>query len=185
MIGHVFGYGSLANRRTHDYARSEAAVLTGWRREWRTTRLRELAFLSARPAQGSQILGLAAEVPVGSWTALDRREAAYLRHDVTGSVTGAAPRVVTYGIDPKHLISPCRGAVLLSYLDTVAEGFFDLAGAEGVAGFFATTDGWARPVIDDRAAPLYGRATAPPARLRAMVDEALADLGGIVVESMR
>lgn len=180
-----FGYGSLVNRRTHAFAGARPARLPGWRRVWRSTTLRDAAFLSAEPAGGPGILGLVAEVPLGDWPALDAREAAYRRHDVSHHVRlgpapapapVALPRVEVYSVDPALARTPCNGPILLSYLDTVAEGFRDIGGAAAVAGFFASTDGWNRAVIDDRAAPLYSRATAADAALRAAVDAALAGL---------
>ncbi|MFV0244929.1 MAG: gamma-glutamylcyclotransferase family protein [Qingshengfaniella sp.] len=176
---HFFGYGSLVNRRTHDYHRTLAATLPGWRREWRSTRLRDIAILSARPVPGGSIAGLIAEVPGDDWTALDQREADYLRHDISATIQPAVPgprHTQVYQVDPGIVRSPCDGAILLSYLDTVIQGFLDMGGAAAAAGFFATTDGWARDVLDDRAAPIYPRATSLTAQERGIVDTALAAL---------
>jgi len=43
-----FGYGSLVNRATHSFNNAQPAQLTGWRRVWRHTDLRPVAFLSVQ-----------------------------------------------------------------------------------------------------------------------------------------
>lgn len=58
-----FGYGSLVNRATHDYGQARPASLPGWRRAWRHTALRPVAFLTAEPDPASTIEGLIAAVP--------------------------------------------------------------------------------------------------------------------------
>ncbi len=47
--------------------------------------------------------------------------------------------------------------ILLSYLDVVLQGFMQIYGHSGADNFFATTDGWERPVQNDRTEPLYPR----------------------------
>ncbi|NHX28262.1 gamma-glutamylcyclotransferase, partial [Escherichia coli] len=91
-----FGYGSLVNRATHDYARAYPATVRGWRRAWRHTRLRKLAYLSAVPDAAGEIDGLIAAVPGHDWAALDARERAYLRHPVAGPVHAEAREVQIY-----------------------------------------------------------------------------------------
>ncbi|MBL3566709.1 gamma-glutamylcyclotransferase, partial [Rhodovulum sulfidophilum] len=77
-----FGYGSLVNRATHGYRDAVRARISGWRRVWRHTPLRPVAYLTAEPAPGVTLDGLIAAVPGGDWTALDQREYAYDRHAV-------------------------------------------------------------------------------------------------------
>ena len=79
-----FGYGSLVNLATHNYVNPRKATLSGWRRIWRHSNAHPFAFLSVHPASGA-INGIIADVPSGDWTALDERENAYQRHDVSGS----------------------------------------------------------------------------------------------------
>jgi len=170
-----FGYGSLVNRATHAYPDPRPARLEGWRRVWVHTGLRPVAYLSVEPAEG-EILGLVAEVPGGDWTALDRREAAYDRHPVTTRLhacgTEMAARV--YAVPPGHAAPPdTRHPVVLSYIDTVVQGFLEVFGRAGAAHFFETTAGWGGPITDDRAAPRYPRATALTAAERAIVDRHL------------
>ncbi len=173
-----FGYGSLVNRRTHDYPHTSRARVRGWRRIWRHTKLRQLAYLSVVEAPETEIDGLIAAVPNGDWAALDVRERAYARLPLAPEdVAHDHPRPVEvqiYRTRPEHEEAPdTRHPVLLSYLDTVVLGFLDLFGAEGVARFFDTTDGWDAPMMDDRAAPIYPRAVVPACSVRRLIDEHL------------
>jgi hypothetical protein len=175
--GHFFGYGSLVNRATHDFPAARPASLAGWRRVWVHTGARPVAFLSVEPAAGVTIDGLVAEVPGGDWGALDAREWAYERHPVTAEADGPQ-RVQVYAVPQTRAAPPTvRHPVLLSYLDAVVQGFLREYGTEGAGRFFATTGGWAVPVLDDRAAPRYPRAQALTAGERAVVDRALDALG--------
>ncbi|MEM9248790.1 MAG: gamma-glutamylcyclotransferase family protein [Pseudomonadota bacterium] len=170
-----FGYGSLVNHATHGYDNVRPARLRGWRRRWVSTALRPLAYLSVEPAP-VDIAGLVAEVPGGDWAALDAREAAYDKHPVTVELhacgSDAAARV--YVVSPEHTAPPdIAHPVLLSYIDTVVQGFLEVFGEAGAADFFATTVGWHCPITDDRAAPRYPRATALSPAERAFVDRHL------------
>ncbi|MEL6953459.1 MAG: gamma-glutamylcyclotransferase family protein [Pseudomonadota bacterium] len=158
---HFFGYGSLVNRQTHAYPDARRARLAGWRRIWQPTRLRGLRFLSVHAVENGQIEGLIARVPGADWAALDLREQAYLRQPVEVDLAdgGAAVGVEVYQTDPVHLVpGDASQPVLLSYLDTVVQGFLAEFGPDGVSRFFATTDGWPAHVLDDRTAPIYPRA---------------------------
>lgn len=170
-----FGYGSLVNRQTHAYPQVIQAKVTGWRRMWRGTNLRELAFLTAEPWPDGQITGLIAAVPDADWAALDVREAAYARHMVTdiSHGHGRALDVQIYSVEEQH-IGTHDHPILLSYLDTVVQGFLAEFGTAGAVDFFDTTSGWHLPVLNDRAAPSYPRATALTADERAFVDKNLA-----------
>lgn len=177
--GYVFGYGSLVNRRTHAYSEAAPARLSGWRRVWRHTRLRPVAFLTAVPDPGAEIDGLVARIEGPDWTALDERERAYDRVAAVEVTHGLKhrPAVSVYTIpEGKHPRAP-ESHLLLSYIDTVVQGFLAEFGEDGVRRFFATTHGWDAPVADDRARPIYGRHQSLAARERALVDENLATLG--------
>lgn len=179
---HVFGYGSLVNRRTHALRPAVPARLLGWRRVWVHTNARPVAFLSVEPAAGVAIDGLLAAIPGGDWAPLDARETAYdrlplpaaaLRHSLP-----ASPAASVYAVPPAEARCPSpRHPILLSYLDTVVQGFLEEFGAAGAAAFFATTAGWEAPVQDDRAAPRYPRACPLTTAERAAVDAGLAALG--------
>ena len=177
----VFGYGSLMNGATHDYAGLRPATLVGWRRLWRQAEGRPAAFLTVEPAPGASVEGAVAEVAPAAWPALDAREAAYERHEVAGAVTPAlgplAGSVVVYAVPPTQQgLATLRRPVLLSYLDVVVQGAIRLHGQAGAAAFFDTTGGWGA-VLDDRAAPRYARAQALSEAESAAVDEGLARLG--------
>lgn len=174
----VFGYGSLVNHHTHDNRPLHAARLTGWQREWCGTRLRPAAFLSARPAPQGRIDGLVAPVPGGDWAALDAREHAYGRWEVGHQLDPAPPApAYVYSVEPEHREEVVPHPILLSYLDVVVEGFRHHFGRRGVAAFFSGTAGWARPVLDDRAAPIYRRHRDVGAEVRTLTDTHLAAMG--------
>ena len=181
MHPHFFGYGSLVNTDTHDYAPYIPARLSGWRRVWRHTPLRPVAFLTAEPCDGVDIDGLIAPVPNADWAALDEREFAYERVDVTGLTAHEGPggvEIATYSIpDGKHGAPDGQHPILLSYLDVVVQGYLRVFGPEGAAHFFDTTIGWDGPVLDDRDAPRYPRAQTLSQGETAIVDVALDRLG--------
>lgn len=174
-----FGYGSLVNRATHDYAPGEAVTLTGWRRVWRHTRLRDWPYLSAEPAD-TEIDGLIAAVPDDNWALLDQREAAYRRHPVAHDHVTTAPhwahRIEIYAVDEAHGLPPNHHPILLSYLDTVVQGFLREFGEAGVARFFNTTANWTS-LLDDRASPHYPRNQKTSAAERRLVDHHIDALG--------
>jgi len=170
-----FGYGSLVNRATHSFADAHPAQLTGWRRAWAHTNLREVAFLTAVPAAGHVIDGLVAHVPGDDWAALDHRERAYDRSAVTETTDHAVPRdihIQVYAIPHgKHGLPDVAHPVLLSYLDVVVQGYLREFSEDGVKRFFETTDGWDAPILDDRATPIYSRAQALAQEERGLVDD--------------
>jgi gamma-glutamylcyclotransferase (GGCT)/AIG2-like uncharacterized protein YtfP len=175
----VFGYGSLVNRRTHAYATAHAARITGWRRAWRHAATRPVAYLTAVPDDGSAIDGLIAEVPGADWAALDLRESAYDRVRAAGvsHPLATAPEVHLYWVpDGKHAPASTAHPILLSYLDVVVQGYLREFGEDGVGRFFATTDGWDGPVLNDRAAPRYPRHQPLSAGEHGLVDAWLAEL---------
>jgi len=182
-----FGYGSLVNRATHHYANAHRASATGWRRAWRYTVHRQVAFLTAVPCPDSRIFGLMAEVPGGDWLALDEREYAYDRVGATGHVdhTLDLPHEVSiYAIPDGHHFTPTEDhPVLLSYLGTVVQGYLREFGEDGVQGFFDTTDGWEAPILDDRADPVYPRTQTLSRAETALLEGHLQRLGCRIVEA--
>ncbi len=181
----IFGYGSLVNRATHDYQAAHLAELKGWRRAWRHTTLREVAFLNAVPAPGNSIKGLIVGIS-NSEPALDRREYAYSRTDVTGTVSHALEQSVEIKVFaiPQGLHEKPSGdhVILLSYIDVVVQGYLREYGEAGVQDFFETTDGWEARIINDRAAPRYPRHQAlEPAQI-ALTDHWLDELSAVVQE---
>lgn len=172
-----FGYGSLVNLATHGYDAPRPARLSGWRRAWRHTHHRQVSFLTAVRAEGSDLWGMVADVPGGDWAALDDREYAYERVMVCADVEADLPataRVAVYAIKPGQHFEPTRAhPILQSYLDTVMQGYLSRFGEEGLMHFLDTTDGWNAPVLQDRAAPQYSRAQPLSARERRLFDALL------------
>ncbi|MEP1355539.1 MAG: gamma-glutamylcyclotransferase family protein [Tateyamaria sp.] len=178
MTPWFFGYGSLVNRATHDYPQAQAATLQGWRRVWVRTELRDVVFLSIHPAPGHSIEGLIASVPNADWVALDQRESGYARINATRDVNHAAPAssIAAYQVPPDQQRTGGDHRILLSYLDVVVQGFVREFGTAGAEAFFATTDGWDTPVLDDRGAPRYPRAQNLSAQDRSLTDLLLAQV---------
>ena len=176
-----FGYGSLVNRKTHSYGEAHPARTTGWRRIWRHTVLRPVAFLTAIPDPGTDIDGLIAGVPNGDWRALDAREHAYDRvalTDLQDHPLPFTPRAAIYSIPSgKHGAPSMAHPILLSYVDVVVQGYFQEFGESGVARFFDTTDGWDAPILDDRKTPQYPRHQALSRHETGLVDRMLDDVG--------
>lgn len=180
---HFFGYGSLVHRGTHDYPVHGPAKVSGWRRVWRHSRHRKVAFLTVTRAPGSEISGLVAGVPDADWAALDAREHAYDRVRLASHETASAEALSLhlYEASAHHTAAPSqKHPVLLSYLDTVIGGYLSEFGPAGAEAFFDTTDGWDAPILDDREAPVYPRAQALPETGRALVDSALRALSAQV-----
>lgn len=171
-----FGYGSLVNLATHTYDDPRPAALDGWRRIWRRTTLRQAAYLSVTPAQGGTLQGIVARVPGADWSTLDEREAAYRRHDISGTIRHTGPKSPTalYQVRPDHLSEDSNHPILLSYLDVVVQGYLHVFGAAGVVHFFDTTDGWEAQILDDRADPIYPRHQLLTREERMLVDRHLA-----------
>jgi len=180
-----FGYGSLVNRQTHDYGDAHPARAGGWRRIWRHTALRPVAFLTAIPDPDCEIDGLIAPVPNGDWRALDAREHAYDRvrlEALPAHPLPFAPEVAIYSIPTgKHGAPTMAHPVLLSYLDVVVQGYLKEFDEAGVARFFETTAGWDAPILDDRAHPHYPRHQPLPPEETALVDHWLTRLDAAVV----
>ena len=182
-----FGYGSLVNRATHAHAEAYPAVAHGWRRAWRRTPLRPVAFLTAVRCEASAIEGLLAAVPGADWAALDEREAAYARVPLA-KVTHALDRPLEAAIyaipEERHEAPTPASPILLSYLDVVVQGHLREFGETGVSRFAETTGGWDAPVLNDRAAPRYPRSLTLDASETAVVDRLLARLGVTLIPTV-
>ncbi len=179
MTACFFGYGSLVNRATHAYAPAYPARVTGWRREWRHLAGRPVAILTAVRDPRAAISGLIAPVPQGDWSALDLREAYYLRHPLGDELRHDGPpdaRVQTYAVPdaPPAPVQP----ILRSYLDVVVQGYLQVFGPEGVQAFFDSTTGWEAPLLDDREAPIYPRHQMLSPQETALVDAHLERIRG-------
>ncbi|MCV6823544.1 MULTISPECIES: gamma-glutamylcyclotransferase family protein [Halocynthiibacter] len=168
-----FGYGSLVNQSTHTYTNAHRAHVTGWRRTWRFTPHHPVSLLTAIRCDESSIDGLIAEVPGADWAALDERESGYNRHvtDAVRHPLAFTPEIAIYAVPEQEPFDADEGpGILLSYLDVVVQGYLREFGEEGVADFFATTDGWDIPILNDRLAPKYPRAQELSPSETALVD---------------
>ncbi len=177
---YFFGYGSLVHRGTHDYPDASRAQLSGWRREWCATTLRDVAFLSVKPCEKTIIDGLVARVPNADWSALDIRERAYDRHEVSDRIEVAkdmAPQIQVYAVANQNRDGTSPRVLLLSYIDVVVQGFLREFGNAGVRRFFETTDGWQANVVDDRSDPRYSRHQSLTPSEREFVDHLLIEYG--------
>lgn len=188
MTPFFFGYGSLVNRATHTYANAHRASATGWRRAWRYTRHRQVAFLTAVPCPDGRIDGLMAEVPNGDWIALDEREYAYDRIAATSHVDHALDlphNVSIYAIAAGDHHAPTMDhPILLSYLGTVVQGYLNEFGEDGVKAFFDTTSGWEAPILDDRHQPIYPRAQTLRHAESTLLESHMQRLGCNVIEPL-
>ena len=185
MAPHFFGYGSLVNRATHDYPVAQPARLSGWRRCWRHTATRTVAFLTVIPDGQTEIDGLIASVPNADWAALDERERHYDRIALSMDEIpeAAAFDLQIYQAKPAESAPPTvKHPILLSYLDVVVQGYLDVFGASGVEAFFESTDGWDGPVLNDRTAPRYGRHQVTTPEERDLTDALLRSLSAQVQE---
>lgn len=178
---YFFGYGSLVNRLTHAHAPLILTRVTGWRRAWRHTKLRDMAFLTVIPDADAEVAGVIAPVPDADWAALDAREFAYARHTISVTEAPQGAEVAIYAIPEENHFDPTvNSPILLSYLDVVIQGYFREFGAAGVEEFITTTSGWDAPILNDRDAPLYPRHQVLTVQERALVDDLLAKLGTVI-----
>lgn len=185
---YFFGYGSLVNLSTYIYSDLRAAEISGWRRIWKTTSGGKSALLSIRPSAQDELLGVIARVPKGDWRALDEREKGYHRQDVTDEMfcdvfkpQSCWVYIVSKPAEPKVEVN---SPILLTYLDVVLQGFLQIYGEDGPKEFFATTDSWDRPVLDDRSDPKYPRHQALSKDETAMVNDLLKDYDLYPVKSL-
>lgn len=177
-MAYVFGYGSLVNCNTHGYRAISTCRLAGWRRQWchwidRPDR--RAVSLTIVPMRGGFVDGIIALPATEQWGELDEREAGYSRvsvRDAIGECKPVTAGVVTYQ-SQSHKEGSADYPIFQSYLDTVLEGFFQQFGEAGVDGFIETTDGWATPILRDRAAPRYPRACSLTDEQAARFDRAL------------
>ena len=174
---HFFGYGSLVNRDTHDFAPVHPSRITGWRRVWHRAPVRPAAFLSVVRDANATIEGVIAPVPNDDWIALDAREYAYDRVKVTEAVLHSAEDVrdiSIYTIPPHKSAPPDEDhPILLSYVDAVVQGYLKEFGEQSAVQFMQTTEGWETTVRNDRDAPIYPRAQILTALERSFVDDML------------
>ena len=183
--GYCFGYGSLANAETHSFEIIGMMSLRGWRRSWAhwvTSSDRKATSLTIVPSGTSDVLGALLRVPASGWAGLAERENGYDLSFLDPSLIEEHPSRFSTTETCQTYISrqENRGGddhpIFLSYIDTVAQGFLRVGGEDAAGTFFNTTDGWSTPVLNDRAAPRYPRATVLSHSEQSLVDDALAGL---------
>jgi len=178
---HCFGYGSLVNRRTHDFQNSQTSSLIGWRRTWShrvDTKTRSASSLTIEEAPGVTINGLTSLVAPSQIADLDARERGYALIELNTSTADgalAAQPLFTYvsqDLTPGGVTYP----ILQSYLDTVLLGFFTEFGEPGIHHFLSTTVGWETPILLDRQQPKYPRYTKISNEFADFIDTELAKI---------
>lgn len=173
MTFSVFGYGSLVNRLTlPPHVSAEPVSLTGWRRAWRATSVAHaggVCALSVVPGEDT-IEGLLVTFEDEVRPVIDAREYRYDPLSVEALGEGALIFRASADVDR---FGDAESPVHLSYVDVVVQGFLTEFGEAGVERFFATTDGWHVPILDDRAAPRYPRAQQLTQNERSLCDRML------------
>ncbi|MBH9552718.1 gamma-glutamylcyclotransferase family protein [Inhella gelatinilytica] len=191
----IFGYGSLllpASRALTigPHGAAFAARVRGVQREWSTAApVRGMTAVSLRVAPESDCSGVVFAVSPAQLERLDAREAGYTRFTLTPSAVLdpqthqplALPHpgpVMAYVADHPGQPTP-ECPIAQSYLDVILTACleeFPHLGEDFAREFIATTRGWNRHWVDDRAAPRY------PRRLLEVphqdtIDRLLAELG--------
>ena len=169
-MANFFGYGSLVNLRTHNYQNPKPTQVIGWQREWVSSTIRDVAFLSVKPSKKITLQGMSASTKNIGWKALDIRETGYYRHKLINL------DMQMYIGDPKTINNHVKQPILLSYLDCVIQGYHEHFGEQGVIDFFATTFNWDHPIFNDRNLPQYPRAITLNQYEQDLVDYHLAQL---------
>ena len=165
-----FGYGSLVNLRTHKYHNPKPTQIVGWKREWVSSSIRDIAFLSVRPSKTTTLQGMSASTENIGWKSLDLRETGYFRLKLLNL------NMQMYIGDPKTINDHIKQPILLSYIDCVIQGYHEHFGEQGVIDFFATTVNWDHPILNDRNLPQYPRAITLKQYEQDLVDYHLAQL---------
>ena len=182
----IFAYGSLLNKNTWSFkAELELVSLKGWVRQWRQIVQLDkgkICALTIYPNTNSTIEGILLKVDEATELSLSGREIGYERTMIAGKdifeqntkiqLTNETP--ATYVGSKSTTGWASEGTpILLSYIDVVAKGYFDLFGMDGVINFFNSTQGWNLPVLDDRDDPIYPRATKHDKKFLDFIDQQL------------
>ncbi|MEM9278829.1 MAG: gamma-glutamylcyclotransferase family protein [Pseudomonadota bacterium] len=186
LVGY-FGFGSLVNKHTlrTSYLDSVPATLKGWRRHWqaRTITLEEdVALLSIHKDSDCAIKGMMVVDLLENLPLVDEREAGYSRHklelhDLELPTGFDAPAELYVYVADEAVDTEDTGALLQSYTDAVLQGFRNEYGDEGVWHFTETTRHFERPLIQDRANPLYPRSVDLTPEEADLFDKALEQAG--------
>lgn len=180
----IFAYGSLLNKATWSFnAEIELVRVSGWVRQWRQivqTEKGKICALTITPDTKSTIDGILLAADTQTVNNLIKREVGYNKTEILSSNIFNINN--KHSFNNEHFITFVASTqtsawatktapILLSYIDVVAKGYFDLFGLEGVINFFNTTQGWNLPILNDRDQPLYPRALQLNAELLELVDQ--------------
>lgn len=185
-MSQVFAYGSLLNKNTWSFkAELELVSLKGWVRQWRQIVQLDkgkICALNIYPNSNSIIEGILLKVDDATELSLSGREIGYEKTILAGKdiieqntkINRTNETTIAYiGSKPTTLWASNEAPILLSYIDVVAKGYFDLFGWDGVSNFFNSTQGWNLPILDDRDEPIYPRATKHDKKFQNFVNQQL------------
>lgn len=157
----IFGYGSLINRASLRHTLADVAVgevvpgrVAGWRRSW-SNRVAAAGRtgLTVRPEPEGRVNGVAIELLVPDFEALDRREAGYVRAPIEGQ-TLVDGELWLYTKPDAAMATP-EFPIAVSYLEVVLSGCLAL-GRDFAVEFLTETPGLVA-LMNDRKAPVYPR----------------------------
>ena len=167
----IFAYGSLLNKSTWSFEASlELVILKGWVRQWRQIvplKKGNICALTISPDPNTSIEGILLKVDKETENLLNGREIGYSKTILSPDelvnqcandqlINDAA---VTYTANTStNKWASEEAPILLSYVDVVAKGYYEIYGWQGVVEFFNTTQGWNLPILNDRKDPIYPRA---------------------------
>lgn len=182
----IFAYGSLLNKNTWSFeADIELVCLKGWIRQWRQiiqTDKGKICALSISPNLSTSIEGILLNVDQSALLAINERETGYdktlLEYEnfkaQRTNIQLSGKSIITYtGSSETTAWANQKAPILLSYIDVVAKGYFDVFGWEGVNNFFESTQGWQLPILDDRKTPIYPRAQELDKKFLNQIDQQL------------
>jgi glutathione-specific gamma-glutamylcyclotransferase len=179
----ILGYGSLVNYCTH---RKPGVTiypfrLTGWQRAWGhcvdAEPAGKVCALTIKPQRKAEVAGAFVQELRAELRCLEKREKNYRRvrilsrsQSFVSQILEDAP-IFTYTSDRPELRQGSREfPIWRSYLECVLAGFLDVGGQAAVRDFIVTTKGWEAPILDDRLAPKYMRATTLSPEIRKEID---------------
>lgn len=184
----IFGYGSLVNRKTWDFqAEYFKCSIIEWKRHWGQAiqvGQRLVSALTVHPQHTANLRGILIKTDAETCKMIDIREMGYKRVSLPSDCVKLQNRmdesqivngsIYTYTSDhiKPHRIRK-KPVILQSYIDVVADGFYNEFGERGFWEFFEDTLGWELQILNDRNRPLYPRAVDIPKTLLKMIDHAI------------
>lgn len=180
-----FGYGSLVNKKTWSFNASfEVIQIEGWIRQWRQLNKikdRYICSLTLTPQKGARIDGILIAATLNEKKILHKREIGCKKVTIDHSQVfsqGERDNYFDYKKDIYTFVSKEKNyqwatpsaPILQSYIDVVADGFYQEFGREGLNHFFNTTEGWDLPILNDRSRPFYPRSIDINKKLQLLID---------------